>query len=137
MIKLDEYIEIGNLNRKIFEKIGINLITEEVIFTLERIKHVEDRRQLYEEIKEILPKAIYSPEYIYKDWNNRNDTIVLIKRINQKSRLNIVIKVTIKKDEKHPKNSIITIIKIGEKTFRKIYKNKGENLLFEKLDKDE
>ncbi len=134
---MDEYIEIGNLNRKIFEKIGINLITEEVIFTLERIKHVEDRRQLYEEIKEILPKAIYSPEYIYKDWNNRNDTIVLIKRINQKSRLNIVIKVTIKKDEKHPKNSIITIIKIGEKTFRKIYKNKGENLLFEKLDKDE
>ena len=108
-----------------------------MIFTLERIKHVEDRRQLYEEIKEILPKAIYSPEYIYKDWNNRNDTIVLIKRINQKSRLNIVIKVTIKKDEKHPKNSIITIIKIGEKTFRKIYKNKGENLLFEKLDKDE
>lgn len=134
---MDEYIEIGKLNRKMFEEIGIKLITEEVIFTLERMKHVEDRREIYEEIKEILPKAIYSPQYIYKDWNNRNDTIVLIKTINQKSKLNIVIKVAIINDEKHPKNSIITVIKIGEKTFRKIYKNKRENLLFEKLDNDE
>lgn len=32
------------------------------------------------------------------------------------------------------KNSIITMIKIGKKTFKKIMNNKKENLLFQKLD---
>ena len=40
-------------------------------------------------------------------------------------------------DEKHTKNSIITMIKIGNKTFNKIKRNKNENLLFKKLDKIE
>lgn len=130
---MKEYIHIGRLNYKILEKLNINLITDEVIFTFERIEHVKDRRlKLYEGVKEILPVAVSEPDYIYRDWNNRDDTLVLIKSIDKKSKLNIVIKIAIKNDEKHPKNSIITMIKIGEKTFRKIYKNKINNLLFEK-----
>lgn len=41
---MEEYIEIGKLNHKILEKSNINLITDEVIFTIERMGHVEDRR---------------------------------------------------------------------------------------------
>lgn len=135
---MKEYIQIGRLNYKILEKLNINLITDEVIFTFERMVHVEDRRlQLYKEVKEILPIAVYDPDYIYKDWNNREDTLVLIKNIDKKSKLDIVIKIAVKNDEKHSKNSIMTMIKIGEKTFRKIYKNKRINLLYEKLDKNE
>lgn len=134
---MQEYIEIGKINRGILKDIGINLITDEVIFTLERIGHVEDKRvQLFKEVKNILPIAIYEPDYIYKDWNNRNDTLVFIKNLDEKAKINIVIKIAVKNDEKHTKNSIITIIKIGEKTFKKIYKNKSENLLYKKLDKE-
>ena len=128
-----EYIEIGKLNTVLFEKIGEHLITDEVIFTYERMNHVETKRvQLFNEVKGILPNALYNPDYIYKDWNNRDNTLVLIKTIDEKLNLNVVLKIAILNDEKHTKNSIITMIKIGNKTFNKIKRNKKNNLLFKK-----
>lgn len=130
-----EYIEIGKLNIELFEEIGENLITDEVIFTYERMNHVETKRvQLFNQVKEHLPNILYNPDYIYKDWNNRDNTLVLIKSLDKKSNLNVVLKIAVLNDEKHTKNSIITMIKIGKKTFNKIKRNKKENLLFEKLD---
>ena len=128
-----EYINIGKLNTELFERIGEHLITDEVIFTYERMNHVETKRvQLFNEVKDILPNVLYNPDYIYKDWNNRNNTLVLIKSIDEKLNLNVVLKIAILNDEKHTKNSIITMIKIGNKTFNKIKRNKKTNLLFEK-----
>ena len=130
-----EYIEIGKLNIELFEEIGENLITDEVIFTYERMNHVETKRvQLFNEVKNVLPDALYNPDYIYKDWNNRANTFVLIKSLDEKLNLNVVLKIAILNDEKHSRNSIITMIKIGNKTFNKIKRNKKENLLFKKLD---
>ena len=71
---------------------------------------------------------------IYKDWNNRDKTLVLIKSLDQELNLNVVVKIAILGDEKHTKNSIITMIKIGNKTFNKIEKNKKKYLLYKKLD---
>ena len=130
-----EYIKIGKLNIELFEIIGEHLITDEVIFTYERMNHVETKRvQLFNQVKEYLPDILYTPDYIYKDWNNRDNTLVLIKSLDEKSNLNVVLKIAVLNDEKHTKNSIITMIKIGNKTFNKIKRNKKENLLFKKLD---
>ena len=130
-----EYIEIGKLNIELFEKIGKHLITDEVIFTFERMNHVKNKRiQLFNEVKNILPDVLYNPDFIYKDWNNRDNTIVLIKSLDEELNLNVVLKIAILNDEKHTKNSIITMIKIGNKTFNKIKRNKKENLLFKKVD---
>ena len=57
---------------------------------------------------------------------------IFIKSINISSKICIIIKIAKLNDEKHTKNSIITMIKIGKKTFKKIYKNKSPNLLYEK-----
>ena len=104
-----EYIEVGRLNKKVIEKIKIPLITDQVIFTFERLEHVEDRRKkLYEGIKNILPVAVYAPDYIYRDWNNRDNTLVFIKSINESSKICIIIKIAKLKDEKHCKKSLIT-----------------------------
>lgn len=84
-----------------------------------------------------MPISVYSPDYIYKDWNNRENTLVFIKSISDYSKICIIIKIAKLNDEKHSKNSIITVIKIGKKTFKKIYKNKSLNLLYKKLDKQE
>ncbi len=130
-----EYIEIGKLNIDLFKSIGEHLLTDEVIFTYERLNHVELKRvQLFNEVRTFLPDILYNPDYIYKDWNNRDNTLVLIKSLNKKLNLNVVLKIAILNDEKHTKNSIITMIKIGNKTFNKIKRNKKDNLLFEKLD---
>lgn len=64
----NEYNKIGKLNNNLFKKIGIPLITDEVVFTYERLIHVESKRmQLFKEVKHILPSVLYSPDYIYKD----------------------------------------------------------------------
>lgn len=130
---MKKYIRIGNVNKRIFNKIKIKLVTDEVVFTYERIEHVNERRKkLYNEMKEILPDTLYNPDYIFKDWNNRENTLIFIKNIDNDSKINIVIKIALENDKKHSKNSIMTIIKIGQKTFDKILKNKKESLLYEK-----
>lgn len=80
-----------------------------------------------------------NPDRIYKDWNNRKNTFIIIKKLDVESKLNIIMRIAIENDEKHPKNSIITMIKIGQKTFKKIDNNKKriyyikkENLLYKK-----
>lgn len=99
-----EYIEIGKLNIELFEEIGTHLVTDEVIFTYERMNHVENKRiKLLGEVKHILPDILYNPDYIYKDWNNRDNTLVLIKSLDEKSNLNVVLKIAILNDEKHTK----------------------------------
>lgn len=128
-----EYIEIGKLNMELFEKIGKHLITDEVIFTYERMNHVKTKRvQLFNQVKEYLPDILYTPDYIYKDWNNRDNTLVIIKSLDEKSNLNVVLKIAVLNDEKHPKNSIITMIKIGNKTFNKIKRNKKRKFIVRK-----
>ncbi len=130
-----KYIYIGKLNQKLFQKINQTLITNKVVFTYERINHVKTKRVLlFDEVRNILPEALYNPDYVYSDWNNRKNTLILIKSIDSKSNLNIVLKIAIPNDLKHTQNSIITMIKIGNKTLKKIIKNKKQNLLYKKLD---
>ena len=62
----------------------------------------------------------------------RDNTLVFIKAIDNNNSIDIVIKIAITNDEKHPKNSIITMMKIGPKTYNKIKRNKSANLIFEK-----
>ena len=124
-MKKEEYVEIGKLNRTLFNKIGQILITDEVIFTYERRMHVETKRiKLFEEVKDVLADVVYAPDYIYTDWNNRDDTLILIKSLGETVKLNVVLKIALANDEKHTKNSIITMIKIGQKSFNKIQKIK-------------
>lgn len=117
------YEEIGKLNIEKFEA----LHEEKVIITVERIKHIQEKRKnLFYNVRKILPEALFSPNYIYKDWNNREDTYILIKKITETSYLNIVVKVGNPNDNRHSKNSIITMIEIGEKTLKKIINNKKD-----------
>lgn len=67
----------------------------------------------------------------YKTDSVKNNTLLFIKNMNENSKINVIIKIAMSNDEKHNKNSIITIIKIGNKTFGKIQKNKRENLLYD------
>lgn len=133
---MKEYIEVGKLNKEIFSNICKELITEDVIFTFERVNHVETKRlKLFDEVRNIIPEALYNPDRIYKDWNNRKNTFVIIKSLDEESKLNIILRIAIENDEKHHKNSIITMIKIGKKTFKKIDNNKKDNLLYKKENK--
>ena len=52
-----------------------------------------------------------------------------IDEINRNGR--IVIKLAVANDEKHPKNSIITLMELNDRTWKQTLKNRG-NVIFEK-----
>lgn len=53
-----------------------------------------------------------------------------IDEINRNGR--IVIKLAVANDEKHPKNSIITLMELNDRTWKQTLKNRG-NVIFEKI----
>ena len=101
-----EYIRIGKINKKI---LNYNFLsTEEVIFTNERQLHV--RKNHNKDLNlyfKYLKKAIEKPEYIILDLKHKN-TVMFIKKVN-KNYINIVVRLAIKEDIKHEKNSIMTL----------------------------
>lgn len=117
---------IGKLD---IDKLGIyrnKLITAEVIMTNERlyqhilIYHKSEYEQLEKHIKDI----IENPDYIIED-NKHSDTMIYLKQIgNLKGR--IIIKLTLGQDEEHKKNSIITIMKLNDRTWKQTIRNRGK-----------
>lgn len=129
---------IGRLDSK---KLGIyeeKIITDEVILTEERLKghiliyHKSD----YEQFKSYIKEIIENPDYIIED-NRHEDTMIYlkeIKKLNKKSR--IVIKLALGKDKEHNKNSIITLMKQNDRTWKQTIKNRGK-IIWKNLDKFE
>ena len=61
------------------------------------------------------------------------DTIILMKHIDEINRNGrIVIKLAVENDGKHPKNSIITLMELNDRTWKQTLKNRG-NVIFEKI----
>jgi hypothetical protein len=81
------------------------------------------------ELKPYLKNIIESPDLILSD-NRNEDTIILLKRINEiEKNGRVVIKIAIAEDKEHPKNSILTLMKLNERTWKQTIKNRG-NIIF-------
>ena len=81
------------------------------------------------ELKPYLKNIIESPDLILSD-NRNEDTIILLKRINEiEKNGRVVIKIAIAEDKEHSKNSILTLMKLNERTWKQTIKNRG-NIIF-------
>ena len=120
----EDYINIGKIDIKKFKKISEEILTDEVILTSERFKHIierhkEDFELYFKNIKDVLEK----PDIILEDLKNEN-TAMMIKHIEE-TNLNIIIKLVIEQDEVHTKNSIMTFYRVRDKNVRRLQeKNK-------------
>ena len=126
-------IYIGKLTKSKLGKYNNKILTDEVVLTNERImehilkKHLVDYNELRDYIKEI----IENPDYIIED-NKHFDTIILLKYINCVDKFGrVVVKLVLETDEKHPKNSIITLMKLNKRTWNQTIKNRGK-IIFDK-----
>ena len=120
----EEYINIGKIDIKLFKEISKHIITDEVILTVERYRHiVEKHTKDLEMYINMLTEIIEQPDYILKDYKNEN-TAMVIKHIDD-TNLNIIIKLAIGNDEIHIKNSIMTLYRVRNKNLKKLMqKNK-------------
>lgn len=125
---------IGKLN---IEKLGYykeKIITKDVVLTDERlnehilIEHLKEYKQLKPYLKEI----IENPDIILDDNRNEN-TIIILKNISNVGKNGrVVIKIAVAKDNKHPKNSIITLMQLNDRTWKQTLKNRG-NVIFKNI----
>ena len=124
------------------EKYKKGLITEEVILTDERLyEHILlFHENEYKELRPYLKSIIDNPDYIIED-NRHEDTMIYLKQIkNIEKNGRVVIKLALGQDKEHNKNSIITMMKLNNRTWNQTLKNRGKIIWKnknKKLDKNE
>ena len=127
---------IGELDKEKLGRYSEKIITNEVILTEERIKHIKDHHPGdYEKYGIYIPETIKEPDYILED-NKNVDTVLYMKNIrNNKKNIQIVIRLNTNKTEIDKKNSILTLWKIKNSTYNQLIRNR--KVIWKKLDKYE
>ena len=127
---------IGKIDIEKLGKYKEKIITDDVILTEERIKHIQEHHPGdYEKYAIYIPTIIESPDYILDDSKNL-DTVLYLKTIKQDEKnIQIVVRLNTNEKEKNKQNSILTLWKMKEKTYRQLLRNK--EILWKKLDNNE
>lgn len=115
---------IGKIDIDKYCCVAEHITTNEDIITDERIQHIKDRRpDDYERFCSYIPEIIDNPDYIIKA--AKPNTAVLLKEIDkQGDKFKLVLRLKINDDPEGYKNSVLTFLRIGEKTWCKNLKNK-------------
>lgn len=115
---------VGKIDRNIYKCITDNIVTDEVIITDERIKHIIERHPNdYERFYNYIQEIIRNPDFIIEA--NKPNTAVVLKEIEERGeKFKLVLRIKVQGDPEEYKNSIMTFWRIGETTWRKTLKNK-------------
>lgn len=115
---------VGKINKDIYKCITEDITTDEVIITDERIAHIKERHPLdYERFYSYIPEIIETPDYILK--STKPNTAMILKEIaGEKEKFQLVLRIKTSEDNKEFKNSIITFLKVNERTWNKYLRNK-------------
>ena len=98
---------IGKIDREIYKCITEDIRTDEVIITDNQIQHIKDRH----------------PDYIVET-PKLNTALILKEIITEKEKFKTVLRLATSVDNKEYKNSIITFMKIDEKEWNRLLRNK-------------
>ena len=119
---------ITKLDRNKLEKYKKRLITEEVILKDESLyEHILlFHENEYKELRPYLKSIIDNPDYIIED-NRHEETMIYLKQVkNIEKNGRVVIKLALGQDKEHNKNSIITMMKLNNRTWKQTLKNRGK-----------
>ncbi len=121
--KADVHI-VGKIDKKIYECITTDIVADEVIITDERIQHIKERHPNdYERYYGYLKKIVEHPQYIVE--TNKPYTALILKEFSEgEEQFKTVLRLTTSHDNPDFKNSIITFMKINEKEWKRMLKNK-------------
>jgi len=126
---MEEYINIGKINKQNIGEYKNKIITDDLILTYERLnKHILlYHEKEYCQLENYIKGVIQEPDLVLEDKDNKDTLIFLkhIEEINKKAR--VVVKLaTNKQDKIYNKNSIITIMRQRDKSWKQTIKNKGK-----------
>ena len=117
------YLE-GKIDIEIYNCITKDITTDEVIITDERIQHIKEHHpNNYEQYYSYMRSIIENPEYIIEA-NKPNTALILKSFSNGNETFKTVLRLITSSDNSKFKNSIITFMKINEKEWNRLLKNK-------------
>lgn len=119
-----EVHKVGKLDKNIYKCISEDIVTDEVIITNERIQHIKDRHPNdYERFCGYLQEIVEKPQYIIESMKP-NTALILNEFTDGKEKFKTVLRLTTSTDDPAFKNSIITFMKINEKEWSRMLRNK-------------
>lgn len=115
---------IGKINKDLYDTIFSDIITDEVIITDTQIKHIKIKHPNdYERFSNYFSAIIENPDYLLEA--NKPSTALLLKEIiHEGKKFKLVLRLATSKDDPGYKNSIITFMKIDEKEWNRLLRNK-------------
>ena len=115
---------VGRIDRKKYEGVSKDIVTDEVVITNERIDHIKERHPNdYERFCGYIPEILKNPDFIIEDVRP-NSAIVLKKIEEQGEHFRLALRLITPQDNPEYKNSVITFMKIREKEWKRLIKNK-------------
>ncbi len=115
---------VCRINKDIYNCVTNDIVTDEVIITEERIRHIKDRHPNdYEKYCEYMAEIVRKPQYIIEA--NKANTALLLKSFEDGNiPFKTVLRLVTSSDNPEFKNSIITFMKINDKEWNRLIKNK-------------
>lgn len=115
---------VGKLNREIFRCILEDIRTDEVIITENQVNHIKERHPLvYENFNSYFEEMITFPDYIIEA--SKPNTALILKQITLEGQMfKLVLRLATSGDNPEYKNSIITFMKIDDKEWNRLLRNK-------------
>lgn len=115
---------VGKLDKNIYRCITDDIITDDVIITEERINHIKERHPNdYEKYYTYMREVIETPDYIIGG-NKPNSALILKEFLNGEEQFKTILRIITSKDNFDFKNSIITFMRINNKEWERLLKNK-------------
>lgn len=115
---------VGRINIEIYKCITVDIVSDEVIITDNQIQHIMDRHpNSYERFSSYFKEIIEDPDYIIEA--NKPYTALVLKEIKaENEEFKMVLRLATSKDMPGYKNSIITFMRINEKEWKRLLRNK-------------
>ena len=115
---------VGKIDREIYKCVTEDIVTDEVVITDERIKHTEENHSGdYKSYGQYLQEIVKAPDYIFS--GNRPKTALILKHIPEvDEKFKTILRLLTSEDDKNFKNSIITFMKIDDKEWNRLIRNK-------------
>ena len=123
MVAVDVH-SIGKIDVEKYKCVTKDITTDEVIITSKQIEHIKERHPNdYERFSKYFKEIVEKPDYIIEA--NKPNTALILKDIHIENEIfKTVLRIATSNDNPGFKNSIITFMKIDDKEWKRILKNK-------------
>ena len=115
---------VGKINIATYRCVSVEIVTDEVVMTEERIEHIRKQHPNdYERFCTYIPRMIAEPDYIVQA--NKANTAVILKEIKENGeKFKLILRIKMQHDPADYRNSVLSFWHIGDTTWRKTLKNK-------------